>query len=171
MFRQICLPPYKLLAAQPRRGHVRRFHRYGLLRIGQLDQHLPGLLALNRLRRVGRAMGLDRDMLFRDRVAQLTCDVLDCGALYQRLGEDIIAGVPPGPEASVLKIVVTELEQRLTEALAEALGEDGTLTGRRDFGGVEADVVTPYLFGRCATIYGGTTEIQKNIIARRILGL
>ena len=81
------------------------------------------------------------------------------------------SGSAPGPEASALKMVATEAEQRVSQALVEVLGDAGTLSGPQDFGGYTTEALTPFLLARAVTIYGGTSEVQRNIIARRILGL
>ena len=128
------------------------------------------VLALQRLWRVGQRVGLDADPLFLARVTQSACDVLDLAALYERAAEALKAGAAPGMEASVLKIWATETEQRLTQALVELLGDAGTIAGRQAVDGLEIDVLTPFLATRATSIYGGTNEIQRNIIARRLLG-
>jgi alkylation response protein AidB-like acyl-CoA dehydrogenase len=129
------------------------------------------VLALQRLGRVARQTGLEDDPLFRARFTRLACDVLDLAALYGRAADTLKAGSAPGmEEASVLKIVATRTEQRLTEALVEALGDAGTIAGPQDVAGMTMDVLTPFLSARAVTIYGGTNEIQRNIIARGILG-
>ena len=89
------------------------------------------------------------------------------------------AGRLPGPEASVLKIRGTELTQQIDELLVEAIGyyaapyetpEDG-----RNEPPVSPDyadgIMAHHLYTRAATIYGGSNEIQKNIIAKMVLGM
>lgn len=128
-------------------------------------------LALQRLLRVASRTGLDNEPLIRDRLARLACDVLDLGALYEVSAAAMRAGRVPGPETSVLKILATETEQRATEMLVDILGDAGIIAGPQPIAGQEVDVLTPFLSTRATTIYGGTNEIQRNIIARRILGL
>ncbi|MDX1383560.1 MAG: acyl-CoA dehydrogenase family protein, partial [Thermoanaerobaculia bacterium] len=83
-------------------------------------------------------------------------------------------GRAPGPESSILKIAGTELQQALTELAMDALGHaaqgwlDAPPEALRDF---ESDVASQFCYLRAATIYGGSNEIQKNIIAKNILGL
>ena len=74
----------------------------------------------------------------------------------------------------MLKIRWSELIQRITALWAEALGTDAALM--EPLGGVEAAADMPhamaaYLHMRVTTIYGGANEVQRNIIARRALGL
>jgi alkylation response protein AidB-like acyl-CoA dehydrogenase len=87
----------------------------------------------------------------------------------------------PGPEASILKIRGTEIQQAITELLVEAVGPYA-LPFRREAmaAGYHGDVIGPdyaaslaahYLNMRKLSIYGGSNEIQKNIISQMILGL
>ena len=70
-----------------------------------------------------------------------------------------------------MKIYGTELLQSLNDLLVEAAGSDASIEHplMTEFG--EVDVSTPFLQVRRATIYGGSSEIQRNIIARRVLNL
>ncbi len=87
----------------------------------------------------------------------------------------------PGPEASLLKIKGTEIQQRLTELMVEAVGPYGLpfdpafLEGETEHsivGDDDAAPLSPYYFNfRKTSIYGGSNEIQKNIITQMILGL
>lgn len=128
-------------------------------------------LALQRLIRGLKALSLERDPLWQDLIVRFTCDVDDLGALYERAGDALAAGTPPGPEASILKILATRTEQDLCQALVEAGGDLGSLAGAMDLGSEQIDLLGPFLSTRATTIYGGTNEIQLNIIARRVLKL
>ncbi|HMG43272.1 MAG TPA: acyl-CoA dehydrogenase [Acidimicrobiales bacterium] len=75
-----------------------------------------------------------------------------------------LAGGPPGPEGNITKLVSAEHAQRVTE-----LGM--RLTGLGGVGDEEPEVAGGYLFSRCLTIAGGTSEIIRNVIAERLLGL
>ncbi|MDE2429205.1 MAG: acyl-CoA dehydrogenase family protein [Burkholderiales bacterium] len=87
----------------------------------------------------------------------------------------------PGPEASLLKIKGTEIQQRLTELMMEAAGpyslpfDPAFLEGEHEHSVVGDDDAAPlasYYFNyRKTSIYGGSNEIQKNIITQMILGL
>jgi alkylation response protein AidB-like acyl-CoA dehydrogenase len=87
----------------------------------------------------------------------------------------------PGPEASLLKIKGTEIQQRLTELMMEALGpyslpfDPAYMEGETEHSVVGDDDAAPlasYYFNyRKTSIYGGSNEIQKNIITQMILGL
>jgi alkylation response protein AidB-like acyl-CoA dehydrogenase len=72
----------------------------------------------------------------------------------------------PGPEASVRKLLVAEHDQKVQEAGWSLLGRSGAATD-----GPAATWIGGYLANRCLTIAGGTSEIQRNVIAERLLGL
>jgi len=87
-----------------------------------------------------------------------------------------------GPEASLLKVKGTEIQQRITELLVEAAGYyalpydlDALRFGwgeREPIGPDYAAVLAPHYFDwRKSSIYGGSNEIQKNIIGKNVLGL
>jgi len=103
---------------------------------------------------------------------------LECVS-YQTLA-DMMTGVETGGEASLLKVRASEMYQDILEATVDALGYAGiafdaeTLHGEAppplgpdDAGGI----VRYHLYNRAATIYGGSAEIQRNIIAKSVLGL
>lgn len=75
-----------------------------------------------------------------------------------------IAGAEPGPEGNVTKLLVAEQGQRLTE-LGMALAGTAAVVGQAP------QVTLAYLGNRAMTIAGGTSEITRNTIAERILGL
>ena len=85
-------------------------------------------------------------------------------ALGQGVLDRIAAGVPPGAEQSIIKLVWSELSQRLDGALADAAGPELVLGGAQE-------VAKDYLTARAATIAAGTTQIVRNILAERVLGL
>ena len=90
-------------------------------------------------------------------------------------------GQPPGPEASIMKIRGSELQQQISEATLDWLGSSAIVYEPADVNGTT--VVSPvgpadtsgsireYLHGRASTIYGGSNEIQRNIISKAELGL
>ncbi len=88
------------------------------------------------------------------------------------------AGKGPGPESSLLKIKGTEIQQRLTELTLEAVGNyaqpypRGLGSNEFPVGPDYAGAAAPIYFNwRKASIYGGSNEIQRNIIAKMVLGL
>jgi alkylation response protein AidB-like acyl-CoA dehydrogenase len=85
---------------------------------------------------------------------------------YRSVGR-LIAGGAPGPESSVDKVALGRAEQRIAQAALDvygahaALGDDDQLADWHRF----------YMYGRAGSVYGGSAQIQKNIIAERLLGL
>ena len=73
--------------------------------------------------------------------------------------------------SSVLKKVGTKLAQDRSELLIEIRGLQGLGWEGDEFGNDELEDVRGWLFGKAATIYGGSTEVQNNIIAKRVLGM
>lgn len=129
------------------------------------------LVALARLEKVARANGCWHDAAFQDRYTQLMFDLRDLAAMYDRLVRSLAVGKGFGLESSLLKMTATETCQRVTELLVEVAGADGALPGVIEIGGERADVLTPFFESRAPTIYGGSNQIQRNILARQWLGL
>ena len=127
--------------------------------------------ALGRLQAMAQAAGLFDDPLFVDKFTQLRMDVEDLNAMFQRYADDIKKGKPMGADISILKIWGTETYQRVTEFMVEAAAECGAMTGVVDFDGTGVDIVGQFMNSRPATIYGGSNEIQRNILAKAVLDL
>ncbi len=77
-----------------------------------------------------------------------------------------VSGAKPGPEASVRKLLGVEHDQRTQEFGLELLGPEGATTV-----GTAQQWTFGFLANRCLTIAGGTSEIQRNVIGERLLGL
>ena len=77
----------------------------------------------------------------------------------------------PGLETSLVKQFWSELSQSIGEASMRALGPHGILERSSPHARAGGRFLQRMLFSRAATIAGGTAEIQKNIIAQRLLGL
>lgn len=127
--------------------------------------------ALDRIGPSGRAIGADP--ILSQRTAEVETDLLALRYTAYRVLADELSGKAPGPEVSVLKIRGGEIQQALTELLME-VGEILSLT--HPFTLPEGVIPTEsafmaqqYFDRRKLTIYGGSSEIQRNIIARRLL--
>jgi alkylation response protein AidB-like acyl-CoA dehydrogenase len=86
--------------------------------------------------------------------------------LGMRTAARSLTGAAPGPEASVRKLLGVEHDQRTQELGLAVLGPEGATTL-----GVAAQWTYGVLANRCLTIAGGTSEIQRNVIGERLLGL
>jgi alkylation response protein AidB-like acyl-CoA dehydrogenase len=87
-------------------------------------------------------------------------------------------GESPGPASSITKLSYTEFEKRFYETALDILGPWGQLmTAREEFEEIDTSSgepgtwATAFLWARAGTIYSGSSEIQKNIIGERVLGL
>jgi alkylation response protein AidB-like acyl-CoA dehydrogenase len=127
--------------------------------------------ALKRLAQVARAKGLFDDAGFVDRYTQLRLDMADLGSVYARYVEMVKRGETLGQDVSLLKIWAMETWQHLTELLVETAAEYGCVEGELNIDGVALDVLAPFYYSRPGTIYGGSSEIQRNIIAKYVLKL
>jgi len=132
---------------------------------------------LNKLKQI--VSELDNPDLSR-KIKELEIDLSALEILGLRMLSDIETKGHPGPESSILKIRGTEIQQRLTELFVEASGEYALIypgphghVGNTKPSGPEhaAKSLSKYLNYRKASIYGGSNEIQKNIISKMILGL
>lgn len=127
--------------------------------------------ALARLEHVARLNGCMEDAAFQDKFAQLRFDVLDLGSAYESFAQTLREGGSFGDEVSLLKIWATETCQRITELLIETAGDAGALWGDVEIGGESTEVLLPFLESRVLTIYGGSSQVQRNILSKGTLGL
>ena len=133
----------------------------------------PGLAqnALGQLETFARGRGAFDDPVFRDRYAEAALDVEDHAALYSRFADQLKRGETLGADVSMLKIWVTETYQRISELMIEVAGPDGGSIGPLQVGNVGVDVLASFYKARPTTIYGGSNEIQRNILSKAVLGL
>ncbi len=115
---------------------------------------------------------LRRDPAVRHRVAELVTQ----GEIARVLGLRVVAasmkgGPPPTTEASEYKLYATELSKRLADASMDIGGPGAQLRVRTEDAPMQGRAESTYRYTVIDTIGGGTSEIQKNIIARRKLGL
>jgi alkylation response protein AidB-like acyl-CoA dehydrogenase len=105
----------------------------------------------------------------REKLARLVVENEVMRANGLRTLASLSGGEPPGPESSIEKIFWSEYHQRLTDAAVELLGPQGMLQARAPHARPEVDWAYQYLWSRAGTIYSGTSEIQRNIVAKRVL--
>ena len=116
------------------------------------------------------------DAGFQQRMADIEVELMALEFTELRTLATMAAGGFPGPESSLLKIKGTELQQATQELRMElAAYYQGVLPTNMDpsvlgheFG---SDARRAFMYGRAATIYGGSNEVQKNIISKYVLGL
>jgi len=145
----------------------------GLLGFERLNIGSPRrpLQALEKLEMLAAARGLLDDPAFAERFTQLKLDLADLGSLYGRYVDKARRGEAMGPDVSMLKVWSMDTYQRLAELLMDAAGEYGAMEGEIAFGDASIDVLSPFYNSRPGTIYGGSNEIQRNILAKYVLNL
>ncbi len=126
---------------------------------------------LKRAEIVARATGVVDDPSFRDRLSKLHIDVLAYAALYRHAAALDAAGMFPDAMGSIMRIVSGESVQAAADLALEAAGSFGPIVGNPDAPDCGVDVAALFLEGRRWTIGSGTNEIQRQIMARRVLGL
>lgn len=150
----------------------------GYERVG-IAQVAASMGQLARLKRIMKEEKLDSPV-FRDKVAQVEIELRALEMTELRIVTAEAQGKAPGPEASLLKIKGTEVAQAITELLVEAVGYDALPDRWRmdegdnmpPIGPDYADSIAPYYFNwRKTSIFGGSNEIQRNIIAKAVLRL
>ena len=120
----------------------------------------------NLLELVARKPAAAADAVVLDHLGHLVAEAQSLALLGLRTALRALSGVDPGPESSVRKLLGVEHEQRTQELGLVVLGAEGAT--------IEGDAAAwtfGFLANRCLTIAGGTSEVQRNVIAERLLGL
>lgn len=120
---------------------------------------------------VGEREGQVSDPVLRDRIAQIGMDQMCFRLTVQRNADNIKAGHRPGPESSLFKVYGTELNQRREELMLSIRGPQCVGWQGEGFDEDELIQTRAWLRSRGNSIEGGTSEIQLNIIAKRVLQL
>ncbi|MDB5952742.1 MAG: pimeloyl-CoA dehydrogenase large subunit [Massilia sp.] len=174
--------PFDNLVGQENKGwtyakYLLGHERTGIAAVGRSKRELGFL------KRIASAQTLDGkplllDALFGAKVAALEIELMALEMTVLRVLSQAQKG--PGPEASVLKVRGTEIQQTLTELMVEAAGplalpfDPAYLDGDKEHSILDDDaapLAAHYFNVRKTSIYGGSNEIQRNIITQMILGL
>jgi alkylation response protein AidB-like acyl-CoA dehydrogenase len=136
---------------------------------------------LKKLKDIARGEGMDKNRRFRDKVALVEIDLMGLELSNLRMIASLRGGRDPGAEASILKIKGSEIQQRIAELAFEALGPSALPFQREALEeGWNGEIIGPdyappvapkYFNMRKTSIYGGSNEIQHNILAKAMLGL
>ena len=160
--------------------YLLRFERAGSADVGTQRRQVA------RLKEIARAERLDGRPLIEDRrfagkLADLEIQLAAIDGTEMRVLAAENIGAEPGPEVSMLKLRGTEIQQRISELLLEAIGgaanpyiPEALSEGWNEapIGPAHAAGVAPHYFDwRKASIYAGSNEIQKNIMTKAVLGL
>ena len=149
--------------------------RTNIARVGNSKRELAFLKNIASEQQVD-GKSLMQDLRFASKVADLEIELMALEMTVLRVVSAEASGKGPGPEASLLKVKGSEVQQRLTELMLEAIGPRALPFHVEQFDdagkGEAIDPVAAYYFNfRKTSIYGGSNEIQKNIITQMILGL
>ncbi len=115
------------------------------------------------------------DPLFQTRLSNIEIDLMALEYMELRVLAKLSSGDTPGPESSLLKIKGTEIQQSLQELRMQTIGAySGSLHlehFNNDLQRLGSYSRRAYMYGRAATIYGGSNEVQRNVISKAVLGL
>jgi len=114
---------------------------------------------------------LSKDPLIRQKVAEMAIELEAIYLLYYQLAYLLDKGAVPNYQSSMQKLFSTEAVQRLTSNAIQIVGLCGALKGDSKWVPLMGRIEFYFLHSVIETIYGGTSEIQRNIIATRGLGL
>jgi alkylation response protein AidB-like acyl-CoA dehydrogenase len=137
---------------------------------------------VERLVELARQYGKDRDPVVRQRIAWCWSKVEIMRCLGYRILTGWLKGAEPGPESSIAKLYWSEYHTEATDLAMDIMGLHGQVpvgrpplrTYRADDPGAansSASWSTTYLIARSGTIYAGTSQVQRNILAEKVLGL
>jgi alkylation response protein AidB-like acyl-CoA dehydrogenase len=155
--------------------------RLGIAAIPQSKRGVESLKKMAASENDGAGKKLIDDASFREKIADLEIQVTALEYTELRALSAMAGGGAPGPEVSFLKIRGSEIQQRITELAVEAVGyyampyQPALLwhgANEEPIGPDYAHLAAPRYFNvRKTTIYGGSNEIQKNVISKMVLGL
>ena len=187
-FEDVKVPVENLIGVENKGWTYAKFllghERTGIAGVGRSKRELKKLKEIAHRQTAG-GHSLMSDQRFRDRIAQVELELMALEITNLRVISSEHEKKAPGPEASILKIKGSEIQQMLTELQMQALGHyglpylheslDATWEPDPMIGDYYPDYAGPlsghYFNYRKTTIYGGSNEIQKNIICQMILGL
>ena len=157
------------------------FERTSYARIGGKKEMMKKVRAVAAATPMGGNQRLIDDEAFAARITQSEINLQALEIQVLRILSALSSGGSVGNEASIVKIMATETHQQITELFLDAAGAyaqskfDDSVTPdwatAAQMPAHAASGVSSYFGGRAQSIYGGTNEIQKNIIAKRVLGL
>ena len=115
------------------------------------------------------------DPQYQKRLSDIEIELMALEYTELRVIASLASGATPGPESSLLKIKGTEIQQRLQELRMETIGGySGSLSKENFISDIQKTgslARQQYMYGRAATIYGGSNEVQRNVIAKAVLGV
>ncbi len=126
--------------------------------------------ALSQLDRIAVHYGVAEEPGYVAQLTEFRLELADHECLFERIADRLRRGEQLGPEVSFLKLNQTQLFQRICDYSMELTGQEGAMlhpiAGNRDL-----NPMGQFLMSRAATIYGGASEVQRNILAKTVLDL
>jgi hypothetical protein len=153
--------------------HLLGYERMGTGRVGHSKRELATLKEVA-ARQTKDGRPLLEDPRFRDRLTRVEVELMALEITNLRFLDQLRGGRPPGAEVSLLKIKGTEIQQSISELMMQAAGPFAQAfrpVDNMDFDYFTARLAARYCNNRKVTIYAGSNEIQRNIIAKMTLGL
>ena len=126
---------------------------------------------LARLATACKEIGRDRNAAVRERLGRLLVDNEVLRANGIRMLANLADGKVPGPESSIEKIFWSEFDKRFRETALDILGPGAQLARTSAEARHDVDWAREFLWPRAGTIYSGSSEVQRNIISKRVLNL
>lgn len=179
LFEDVAVPTENLIGEQDKGWTYAKallaHERTGMAEVADSTRMLEALKRRASEERNGGKAAID-DPMFQARLSSIEMELMALEYTELRVFASMAAGGMPGPESSLLKIKGTEITQAIQELqLQLAASYGGALPDDLDSQQLGHDFAfearTKYMYGRAATIYGGSNEVQRNVIAKAVLGL
>lgn len=146
------------------------YERVGQSRTHRIERRLAILVGMAQEENALARNGFD-DSYVADRVVGFAARVEALRQISAQATAAGVQGVSPGPEASVAKLMTSEVDQAMANFGLDLSGPAGTLERGSPGAAKNGNVAQSYLLMRAATFGAGTSEIQRNVIAEKLLGL
>ena len=146
------------------------FERVGQSRTHRIERRLAILVRMAQQENALTCNGFS-DSYVADRIVRFAAQVEALRQISAQATAAGVRGVSPGPEASVAKLLTSEVDQAMANFGLDLAGAAGTLERGSVGATKDGNVAQSYLLMRAATFGAGTSEIQRNVIAEKLLGL
>jgi len=180
-FSNVEVPVENLVGEEGKAWSIAKFllsnERTSIAAVGAARKDLEYIKHLS-LQKDSNGYSLSNDDVFNNKFIQLSIEIDALEWTVLRIASDTVPD-KAGDESSIIKIRATEIQQKLTELMLEAGGMNampylplswsGNWVGPRVSPEITSPLTSRYLNYRKVSIYGGTNEIQKNIIAKQVL--
>ncbi len=146
------------------------YERVGQSRTHRIERRLAILVRMAQQENALTSKGFS-DSYVADRIVRFAAQVEALRQISAQATAAGVRGISPGPEASVAKLLTSEVDQAMANFGLDLAGPAGTLERGSVGATKDGNVAQSYLLMRAATFGAGTSEIQRNVIAEKLLGL